>query len=236
MVRREGPVRGGDHPARATPRSSPRWAPRSRGWRSPTAPEHERAAEAVGERFVSFDDLLVEDPEAWPGREIDPMLPSCIMFTSGTTLEAQGRRPHARQRHLGQPDRSSQHRSRSRRPLPRVHAVLPRERADVVAVARLRHRRHGRPRPEVVVEPFLGRRRPARITHFSLMPFCMSTLMAPDRPTSSLRVGVFGLIVPNARAVFGCEVYAAYGMTETVTHAITGKAERASCRSCPWAG
>ena len=61
------------------------------------------------------------------------------------------------------------------------------------------------------------------ITHFSLMPFTMPTLMAPDRPTTSLRVGVFGLIVPNARDVFGCEVYAAYGMTETVTHAITGK-------------
>jgi carnitine-CoA ligase len=65
-----------------------------------------------------------------------------------------------------------------------------------------------------------------RVTHFSLMPFCMSTLMAPNRPTSSLsslKVGVFGLIVPNAREVFGCEVYAAYGMTETVIHSVTGK-------------
>ena len=61
------------------------------------------------------------------------------------------------------------------------------------------------------------------ITHFSLMPFTMATLMAPDRPRTTLRVGVFGLIVPNARDVFGCEVYAAFGMTETVTHAITGK-------------
>ncbi len=51
----------------------------------------------------------------------------------------------------------------------------------------------------------------------------MATLMAPDRPQTTLRVGVFGLIVPNARDVFGCEVYAAYGMTETVIHAITGK-------------
>ena len=45
-----------------------------------------------------------------------------------------------------------------------------------------------------------GRRCPPRITHFSLMPFSMATLMAPDRPATTLRVGVFGLIVPNAVA------------------------------------
>ncbi len=61
------------------------------------------------------------------------------------------------------------------------------------------------------------------ITHISLMPFCMGTLAAPDRPESHLRVGVFGLILPDLDKMLGIKVYAAYGMTETVTHAITGK-------------
>jgi crotonobetaine/carnitine-CoA ligase len=61
------------------------------------------------------------------------------------------------------------------------------------------------------------------ITHISLMPFVMGTLMAPDKPETALRVGVFGLIMPDLDAMFGIQVYAAYGMTETVTHAINGK-------------
>jgi crotonobetaine/carnitine-CoA ligase len=61
------------------------------------------------------------------------------------------------------------------------------------------------------------------ITHISLMPFCMGTLAAPDRPQTALRVGVFGLIMPDLDRMFGIQVYAAYGMTETVTHAITGR-------------
>jgi carnitine-CoA ligase len=36
-------------------------------------------------------------------------------------------------------------------------------------------------------------------------------------------VGVFGLILPELDRMFGIAVYAAYGMTETVTHAITGR-------------
>jgi crotonobetaine/carnitine-CoA ligase len=64
------------------------------------------------------------------------------------------------------------------------------------------------------------------------MPFTMSTLGAPDRPKTKLRVGVFGLIVPELDQSFGIGVYAAYGMTETVTHCITGKpTERWPARS-----
>jgi crotonobetaine/carnitine-CoA ligase len=62
------------------------------------------------------------------------------------------------------------------------------------------------------------------ITHISLMPFVMGTLMAPDRPAEhTLRVGVFGLIMPDLDRMFGIDVVAAYGMTELVSHAITGK-------------
>jgi len=62
------------------------------------------------------------------------------------------------------------------------------------------------------------------VTHISLMPFVMGALAAPDKPANHpLRAGVFGLIMPDLDKMFGIDVYAAYGMTETVTHCITGK-------------
>jgi carnitine-CoA ligase len=177
---------------------------------------------AVGERFVAFDQLSV-DAEIWPGRDVDPMLPSCIMFTSGTTSKPKGvvhthanaiwaSRTGPRNIDLGPDDRYLVY-----TPFFHVNAqtwsLLPvfGIGATAVLVPKWSSSRFW----DVVVRH--------EITHFSLMPFCMSTLMAPDRPTTSLRVGVFGLIVPNAREVFGCEVYAAYGMTETVIHSVTGK-------------
>ncbi|MGB8650697.1 MAG: AMP-binding protein [Mycobacteriales bacterium] len=61
------------------------------------------------------------------------------------------------------------------------------------------------------------------VTHISLMPFVFTALAGQDKPASQLRVGVFGLIVPELEAWLGIRVYAAYGMTETVTHAIHGR-------------
>jgi crotonobetaine/carnitine-CoA ligase len=64
------------------------------------------------------------------------------------------------------------------------------------------------------------------VTHTSVMPFVIPSLMSPDKPAEhTLRVGVFGLIVPDLQKVAGIGIYAAYGMTETVTHCITGKPE-----------
>jgi crotonobetaine/carnitine-CoA ligase len=59
-----------------------------------------------------------------------------------------------------------------------------------------------------------------KVTHISLIPFVFKALLIPDKPANSLRVGVFGLIVPELEAAFGFRVLAAYGMTETVTHCI----------------
>ncbi|HXY27108.1 MAG TPA: AMP-binding protein [Acidimicrobiales bacterium] len=173
-------------------------------------------------RFVPFDGLFAEVAE-WPGREVDPLLPYCIMFTSGTTSKPKGvvhthanaiwaSRTGARNIDLGPEDRYLVY-----TPFFHVNAqtwsLLPvlGVGATAVLVPKWSSSRFW----ETVVRH--------HITHFSLMPFCMSTLMDPDRPHTSLRVGVFGLIVPNAKDVFGCDVYAAYGMTETVIHAISGK-------------
>ena len=62
-----------------------------------------------------------------------------------------------------------------------------------------------------------------RITHISLMPFAIPTLMEADKPENELRVGVFGLIMGMLDELCGLDVYAAYGMTETVTHATNGR-------------
>ena len=61
------------------------------------------------------------------------------------------------------------------------------------------------------------------ITHISVMPFVIPTLMEADKPESHLRVGVFGLIMEALDQMCGIDVYAAYGMTETVIHATNGR-------------
>ena len=56
------------------------------------------------------------------------------------------------------------------------------------------------------------------------MPFVIPTLMEADKPDEhTLRVGVFGLIMPMLDQMCGIDVYAAYGMTETVIHATNGR-------------
>ncbi|MCU1623011.1 MAG: hypothetical protein JWL79_1856 [Frankiales bacterium] len=63
-----------------------------------------------------------------------------------------------------------------------------------------------------------------QVTHISLMPFVFSAFQLPETPKEhTIRAGVFGMIMPEVDAWLGLRVYAAYGMTETVTHAITGR-------------
>ena len=176
----------------------------------------------VAEGQLAMVDLFGEADD-WEGRTIEPMLPFGIMFTSGTTNRPKAvvhthanaiwaSRTGPRNIDLGPDDRYLIY-------LPFFHVnaqswsffsvlgvgatavLMPKWSTsrfwDVVA-------RHG-------------------ITHISLMPFVMGTLMAEDKPATDLRIGVFGLIMPDLDAMFGIQVYAAYGMTETVIHATTGK-------------
>jgi len=204
-------------------------------WIAVTSPgQGEVPLASADPRIVAFD-ALAGDVADWPGREIDPLLPYCIMFTSGTTSKPKGvvhthanaiwaSRTGARNIDLGPEDRYLVY-----TPFFHVNAqtwsILPVFGAGATAVLV----------PKWSSSRFWETVQRHEITHFSLMPFTMSTLMAPDRPSTSLRVGVFGLIVPSARDVFGCEVYAAYGMTETVIHAITGKpSEHPELMSMGW--
>ena len=167
---------------------------------------------------------LAGDPSAWVGRPIEPMRPFGIMFTSGTTSRPKAvvhthanavwaSRIGPRNIDLGTDDRYLIY-------LPLFHvnaqswsffSVL-----GVGATAVLTPKWSTSRFWEVITRN--------EITHISLMPFAFGALGAPERPeTTTLRVGVFGLIMPILDQMFGLDVYAAYGMTETVIHATNGK-------------
>jgi carnitine-CoA ligase len=167
---------------------------------------------------------LAGDAGSWSDRPIEPMLPFGIMFTSGTTSRPKAvvhthanaiwaSRVGPRNIDLGTNDRYLIY-------LPLFHvnaqswsffSVL-----GVGATAVLMPKwSSSRFWPVVTAHD---------ITHISLMPFCIGTLSGPDRPASTtLRIGVFGLIMEVLDAMLGIDVYAAYGMTETVIHATCGK-------------
>ncbi|MFN8052287.1 MAG: class I adenylate-forming enzyme family protein [Acidimicrobiales bacterium] len=58
------------------------------------------------------------------------------------------------------------------------------------------------------------------VTHISLIPFIFKAVAPQPIPEHTVKVGVFGLIMPELDAWLGMRVVAAYGMTETVIHAV----------------
>ena len=59
------------------------------------------------------------------------------------------------------------------------------------------------------------------VTHISLIPFVIKAAFEQGIPEHhTVRVGVFGLIMPVLDQMLGMRVVAAYGMTELVTHCI----------------
>ena len=172
---------------------------------------------------IAFTDLD-GDGERWEGRPIEPMRPFGIMFTSGTTSRPKAvvhthanavwaSRVGPRNIDLGTDDRYLIY-------LPLFHvnaqswsffSVL-----GVGATAVLM--------PKWSTSRFWDVVTRHGITHISLMPFCIGTISGPDRPeTTTLRIGVFGLVMEVLDSMLGIDVYAAYGMTETVIHATNGK-------------
>jgi len=175
-----------------------------------------------GSDAIAFEDLY-GDAASWAGRPIEPMRPFGIMFTSGTTNKPKAvvhthanavwaSRSGSRSIDLRSDDRYLIY-------LPMFHvnaqswsifSVLG-VGATIVLTPKWSASRFW----DVVVRQ--------EITHISLMPFVIPTLMEADKPENSLRVAVFGLIMPMLDELCGVDVYAAYGMTETVTHATNGR-------------
>jgi crotonobetaine/carnitine-CoA ligase len=171
---------------------------------------------------LAFDDLR-GDGTSWTGRAIEPLRPFGIMFTSGTTNKPKAVvHTHANAvwaSRIGPRNIDLRTDDRYLIYLPLFHvnaqswsmfSVL-----GVGATAVLMPKWSTSRFWDVVVRN--------DITHISLMPFVIPTLMEADKPASQLRVGVFGLILPGLDAMCGIDVYAAYGMTETVIHATNGR-------------
>lgn len=86
----------------------------------------------------------------------------------GHDEQTQSRRPHARQRRVGEQTWTTQHRPRTGRPIPDLPALFPRKRTKLVVLLGSRRRRHRRHGAEVVDESVLGgRRRAWDHPHFS---------------------------------------------------------------------
>ncbi|TQS41892.1 class I adenylate-forming enzyme family protein [Cryptosporangium phraense] len=60
-----------------------------------------------------------------------------------------------------------------------------------------------------------------RVTHISLIPFVIRAILSHPAPEHRLKAGVFGAVVPELEAALGFAILPAFGMTETVTPAIT---------------
>ncbi len=192
-----------------------------------TATEALRWVAVIGDDAPAGDVLpftaLEGDAGSWEGRSIEPLRPFGIMFTSGTTNKPKAvvhthanavwaSRVGPRNIDLGTDDRYLVY-------LPLFHvnaqswsmfSIL-----GVGATAVLM--------PKWSTSRFWDVVARNGVTHISLMPFVIPTLMQEDKPETALRIGVFGLIMEVLDQMCGIEVYAAYGMTETVIHATNGK-------------
>ena len=184
------------------------------------ASDEEREAAARYEAFGS----LLGDAAAFAWREADPLLPFGIMFTSGTTSRPKAvvhthanavwaSRIGPRNVDLGGDDVYLIY-------LPFFHtnaqswSFFPVLGAGATAVLMPKWSQ-SRFWPVVVEHG---------VTHIAALPFAFGCLGDPERPKEHrLRVGSFGMILPDLDRAFGIQLYAAFGMTETVTHAIAGK-------------
>ena len=124
---------------------------------------------------------------------------------------AEGSRPHPRQRDLGQPHRTAQHRSRTRRQLSDLPPVLPRETQSWSLFSVLGVGATAVLMPKWSQSGF-WQRSWTTASPISLMPFTIGCLMDPDRPTDHrLRVGVFGFVSDVFDEMFGLSLYGAFG-------------------------
>ena len=69
------------------------------------------------------------------------------------------------------------------------------------------------------------------VTHISLIPFVFKAIGAQPVPEHRLKVGIFGLIMPDLENWLKLRILASWGMTETVIHAYRGWSQRESRRA-----
>ncbi|MCH7788443.1 MAG: acyl--CoA ligase [Acidobacteria bacterium] len=179
----------------------------------------EAPSDSVPEQFASWDGLHA-DPRSVPARQADPTLPIGIMFTSGTTsLPKAVVHTHANAlwtTRVGP-------RNIDARPGDVYLIYLPFFHVNAQTWSMWSILGVG---GTVVLQPKFSSSRfwevvaRHKVTHISLIPFVFKALGGQEVPEHSLRVGVFGLVMPMLENWLKLRVLPAYGMTETVIHAI----------------
>ncbi len=174
----------------------------------------EQAAHGQG----SFDDLFADIEEFVP-RRAEPMLPVGIMFTSGTTSRPKAVvHTHANTlwgTRVGPDNIGADPSSVYLIFLPFFHVNAQSwSMWSILGVG-----------GTVVLQPKFSSSRfwdvvvKHEVSHISLIPFVYLAVQGQPIPENKLKAAVFGAIAPPLEQLIGCRVLAAYGMTETVTHA-----------------
>ena len=179
---------------------------------------------ATGEQsshgFDSFHSLE-GDPSTVPSRDRDPMLPAGILFTSGTTSKPKAVvHTHANALWAAKVNPTNIDMG----PDDVYLASLPFFHVNTQSWAIWTTLGVG---ATVVLQPKFSASRfwpvieKHSVTHISLIPFVIQAAFEQGIPEAhTVRVGVFGLIMPVLDQMMGMRVVAAYGMTELVTHCI----------------
>lgn len=177
-------------------------------------------AEELGHGLASFSTLR-GDPAALPERQADPMAPAGIQFTSGTTSRPKAV-VHTHANALWAARNGSSNIDMG--PDDTYLIYLPFFHVNAQSWSFWTTLGVG---GTVVLQPKFSSSRfwevvtTHQVTHISLIPFVFKALAGQPIPENSLKVGVFGLIMPELEAWLGIKVVPAWGMTETVIHATT---------------
>jgi len=172
----------------------------------------------VGHGFDPFDTLVGQLSEL-PPREPDPMAPCGILFTSGTTSQPKAVvHTHANALWAGRVGPANIAMERDDTYL----IFLPFFHVNAQSWSFWTTLGVG---GTIVLQPKFSSSRlwdvinKHHVTHISLIPFVYNAVAGQPIPEHSVKVGVFGLIVPELEQWLGMRVIPAYGMTETVIHA-----------------
>ena len=182
-------------------------------------------ADELDHGFDAFSSLEGDAADA-PERAADPMLPAGILFTSGTTSKPKAVvHTHANALWAAKVNPTNIELGADDTYL----ASLPFFHVNTQSWAIWSVLGTG---ATVVLQPRFSASRfweviaKHSVTHISLIPFVIKAAFEQGIPEDhTVKVGVFGLIMPVLEEMMGMRVVAAYGMTELVTHCI---------RSNPW--
>ncbi len=190
------------------------------GWTVVTGDNSGEAApaEQLGHGGDPFDSLI-GDGASFELRDPDPMAPAGILFTSGTTSQPKAVvHTHANALWAGKvgPTNISMERDD-------IYLVfLPFFHVNAQSWSFWTTLGVG---GTIVLQPKFSSSRlwevilKHKVTHISLIPFVYNAVAGEPIPEHTVKVGVFGLIVPELEQWLGFRVVPAYGMTETVIHA-----------------